>query len=103
VTNPRDQWPPDVHPIAVEDFERLGINAANELFWDGRRIEIRRPLILTWPQKIAAGIVTVFAILGGLGALVSGVKDGAEFLCARDIQWLSCPTEPTALTPEEAE
>ena len=86
-----------MHPISIEDLERIGINADNELFWDGKRVEIRRPLILTWPQKFAAFMVTVFAVLGGFGALVSGVKDGAEYLCARVLDWLGCP--PAAATP----
>jgi hypothetical protein len=97
---PGGPWPDGVHPIGIEDLERIGINADNELFWDGRRIEIRRPLILTWPQKLLAIVVTVFAVLGGLGALVSGVKDGAEYLCAREIHWLSCPPPPS--TPPAA-
>ena len=103
-TPPAGARPNGVQPIHIEDLERLGINAENELFWDDKRIEIRRPLILTWSQKLLAIIVTVFAVLGGFGALVSGVKDGAEFLCARDIHWLSCPTpdasaKPAATTP----
>jgi hypothetical protein len=47
VTVPRDLWPPDVQLIAVDDLEHIGLNAQNELFWDGRHIEVRRPLILT--------------------------------------------------------
>jgi hypothetical protein len=98
-TPPGGGRPNGVHPIGIEDLERLGINAGNELFWDDKRIEIRRPLILTWSQKLLAIIVTVFAVLGGFGALVSGVKDGAEFLCARDIHWLSCPAPETPAKP----
>ena len=94
--------PEGVQPIHIEDLERLGINADNELFWDDRRIEIRRPLILTWPQKLLAVLVTVFAVLGGFGALVSGVKDGAEYLCARDIHWLSCPAPDAPAKPPGA-
>jgi hypothetical protein len=88
---PSDPWPPGVQPIGIEDLDRLGLNADNELFWDGKRVEIRRALVLTTFQKVGAVIVSICAILGGIGALVSGVKDGAEFSCAREITWLSCP------------
>ena len=98
-TPPGTPRPDGVHPIGIEDLERLGIDADNQLFWDDKRVEIRRPLMLTWPQKLLAVIVTVFAVLGGFGALVSGVKDGAEFLCARDIHWLSCPVPDASAKP----
>lgn len=88
-----------VHPIGIEDLQRIGINAANELFWDGKRIEIRRPLILSLPQKILAAVVSLCAILGGLGALMSGVKDGAEYLCPRNIHWLGCPSSSERAGP----
>jgi hypothetical protein len=67
-------WPPDVDPIALEDLGRLGINPQQELFWDGRRVEIRRRLVLTGFQKSIAFIVTICAILGGLGGFVTGVQ-----------------------------
>lgn len=90
-----------MHPIGIEDLQRIGINASNELFWDGKRIEIRRPLILSLPQKIVASIVSLCAILGGLGALMSGMKDGAEYLCPRGIQWLGCPSSSERAGPPQ--
>lgn len=84
-------WPPGVEPIGLEDLDRLGISRADELYWDGRRIEIRRPLVLTRLQTIATAIVTVFAILGGLGGFVTGLNNASIFLCARHLAWLTCP------------
>lgn len=69
----------------------MGINGQNQLFWDGRRVEVRRPLDLTRPQKLIAALVTVFAILSGLGGFVTGFNNASIFLCARGITWLSCP------------
>ena len=82
---PNGPWPSGVQPIGIEDLDRLGLNADNELFWDGKRVEIRRALVLTSFQKVGAVIVSICAILGGIGALVSCAKDGAEFFSAREI------------------
>ena len=88
----RPSWPNGVHPIALEDLDRLGINSDNQLFWDGNRVEIRRALTLTTLQKLLAVIVSVFAILGGIGGFVTGYNNATVFLCARSHNWLSCPT-----------
>ncbi len=93
-------WPPGVKPIAVDDLRRLGIDQDHQLFWDGRRIEIRRPLVLTGFQKGVAVVVTVCAVVGGLGGFASGLNNAAIFLCARGIDWLSCPAPlPAATVP----
>ncbi len=84
-------WPSGVEPIGVDDLRRLGINRDNQLFWDGRRVEVRRPLVLTGFQKSVAVVVTVCAILGGLGGFVTGMNNASVFLCARGIHWLGCP------------
>ncbi len=96
--NPSDDWPDDVEEIRIADLKRLGINKTRQLFWDGRQIEVRRPLVLTAFQKTFAILVTIFAVLGGLGAFFSGVTDASQFLCARNIHWLSCPVLPAAKT-----
>jgi hypothetical protein len=79
----------------VDDLNKLGINAQNELFWDGKRVEIRQRLRLSNTQKLAAALVTVFALLGGLGGFLSGLNDGSQFLCARGVHLLGCPANPT--------
>ena len=81
MTTPK--WPKGVEPIGLEDLNRLGISPTNELFWDGRRVEVRRPLVLTRPQAIVTTIVTVFAVLGGLCGFVTGLNNASVFLCAR--------------------
>ena len=83
--------PAGVEPVGIDDLDRLGINGQDQLFWDGRRIEVRRPLNLTRAQKLIAALVTVFAILSGLGGFVTGFNNASIFLCARGIAWLSCP------------
>jgi hypothetical protein len=86
-------WPSDVERISLEDLGRLGINARQELFWDGRRVEIRRRLTFTGFQKFVAFVVTICAILGGLGGFVTGFNNASVFLCARQVTYLSCPSQ----------
>jgi len=93
---PPHGWPRDVTPIAIEDLGRLGINSDNLLFWDGRRIEVRNRLDLSRVQKLVAGIVSVFAILGALGGFVTGLNNASIFLCGRGVQWLGCPATDAA-------
>ncbi len=93
---PAANWPKGVEPVGLEDLGRLGINQDDQLFWDGRRIEVRRSLDLTRFQKIITGIVTFFAVLGGVGGLITGLNNASVFLCAREIHWLSCPPPTTA-------
>ncbi|HME24179.1 MAG TPA: hypothetical protein VKI44_23080 [Acetobacteraceae bacterium] len=92
-------WPADVDPISLEDLGRIGINSQQELFWDGRRVEVRRRFILTGFQKLIAFIVSICAILGALGGFVTGFNNASVFLCARNITILSCPTSPIAAAP----
>lgn len=91
------RWPPDVTPISVEELDRLGLNAKNQLFWDGRRIEVRNRLALTRLQQLLAIVVSIAAVLGAIGGFVTGLNNASIFLCARGIDWVSCPGPSTAL------
>ena len=84
-------WPNGVRPILVPDLKGLGINEQNELFWDGRHVEIRRSLTLTRFQKFITIIVTFCAVLGALGGFVTGFNNASVFLCARHVTFLTCP------------
>jgi hypothetical protein len=94
-----DGWPPEVRPISVEDLDRLGLNGRNQLFWDGKRIEVSNHLDLTRLQKMFAVVVSVFAIMGAIGGFVTGLNNASIFLCGRGVHWLSCPVEPTGGGP----
>jgi hypothetical protein len=96
---PPASWLKGVEQVGLEDLGRLGINGDDQLFWDGRRVEVRRSLNLTGFQKIITGIVTFFAVLGGVGGFITGFNNASIFLCAREIRWLNCPAAPIATPP----
>jgi hypothetical protein len=86
-----ESWPPGITPISVEELGKLGLNDKNQLFWDGKRIEVRNRLDLTRLQKLFAIIVSIFAVLGAIGGFVTGINNASIFLCARGVHWLTCP------------
>jgi hypothetical protein len=84
-------WPKGVKQLVVGDLKRLGIDDDHQIYWDGRRIEIRKSIVLTGFQKIVATVVTVIGLLAGLSTIATGVNNATIFLCARGHQWMSCP------------
>jgi hypothetical protein len=94
-----EAWPPDVEPISLEELGRLGIGPGGQLFWDGRSVEVRRRLVLSTLQRFVATVVTICAVLGGLGGFVTGMNNLSIFLCARGIRALSCPSVDVSQPP----
>jgi hypothetical protein len=94
VSDRPESWPNDITQISLEGLGRFGINGDNQLFWDGRRVEVRQSLSLTGFQKVIASIVTLCAVLGAVGGFVTGFNNASVFFCARDIHVLSCPVAP---------
>jgi hypothetical protein len=90
VTDPaqrgEEAWPEGVERVSLEALGRFGIDRNNGLYWDGRPVEVRRPLVLSAWQKAWAAVVGVLVALGALGSLVSGLTAGLDSGCTR--QWL---------------
>ena len=94
IDRPR-HWPPDVEPLVIEEFEKLGRNARNELFWDGRPLVTRSQYLFTWPQIGLA----ILAALASIATLATGLNNASIFLCARGNTWLGCPVIAAAPAP----
>jgi hypothetical protein len=92
--------PDVVTPLSVETIEKLGINAAGELFWDGKLVEVRKTLLLSPLQRAAAAIVVAASVAGGVGGLAQGITATVDFGCARGVWQHFCP--PPAKTDHEA-
>ena len=87
---------PDVKAIGIDDLDRLGVGPDRMLYWDGKPVEIRKTVHLSRLQTIGAFAVGAFAILGGIGAFATGLKDGSEYACDR--HWIpewTCASEVT--------
>jgi hypothetical protein len=93
MTDRPTNWPKDVDPITIEELDKLGRNANNELFWDGRRLITRSQLRLTIPQTLLA----ILAVIASLATIATGLNNASVFLCGRHIEWLGCPVMATAL------
>jgi hypothetical protein len=92
-----------VEPIGLADLGRLGINADDQLFWDGRRIEARQSLVLIGFQigfqTFIATPAALCVVQVALGGFVTAVNNASIFLCARGNAWLICPP-PTSGLPQ---
>jgi hypothetical protein len=95
MTDRPKHWPPDVEPLTVEEFEKLGRNAQNELFWDGRPLVTRSQYLFTWPQIGLA----VLAALASVATVATGVNNASIYLCARGKTWLGCPSVAASAVP----
>jgi hypothetical protein len=81
VKSDHSAWPEGVEPISWVNIDRLGVGQDNQLYWDGRRVETRSRLDLTFWQKVIAGVTGLAVIAGGLGGLSQGIDAGHNFGC----------------------
>ena len=75
------EWDKDVRPISTEGLSFLGIDGANQLYWDGRAVEFRKPLTLSGFQTFLAVIVAVFTVIGGIGSAAQGWTSYHDWAC----------------------
>jgi hypothetical protein len=69
------EWPERVKGISLDGGSLFGIDDENQLYWDGRPIEMRRPLVLTFGQKLMAAITALAVIVGGFGQGIPAISD----------------------------
>jgi len=93
-------------PIAAEpraskptmDLSRLSIDDNGHLYWDGKPVEVRRRVSLSTGQILAATIIGLFVIVGGIGAAINGSAAAFEWGCK--LGWIrSNCSSPTLLLP----
>lgn len=66
-------WPNDVKAISVKGLTLFGLDKELNLYWDGKLIEIKKPLILTGWQKFWALTPIIIGCLVGIQEL-AGAK-----------------------------
>jgi hypothetical protein len=84
-------WPKDVRVMSLEQLNHLGVReVSGELYWRGRPVEMKRPLVLSSWQKLAAFVVAAFTIIGALGAVAQGWAAYNDWAC-KVHWWAVCP------------
>lgn len=79
--------------MVLQDLKRLGTDARNQLFWDGKLVRTR--LTLTLPQTVVA----VLAALASIATMLTGLNNASIYLCGRGISLLGCPAPALSTTP----
>jgi hypothetical protein len=64
-----ENWPNGVRPIAINEMQALGIDAAGNLYWHGKSVAIRK-IQLRPIELIIAGLATAATLIQALVALV---------------------------------
>ena len=85
----RSHWPDGVTSISYDGIGKLGVDRNQQLYWDGKPVEVKRRLDLTFWQKVLGGITALAIVLGGIGGFVQGISAAHDLGCKRI--WLSCP------------
>lgn len=89
---PPAHWPAGVKPLSYRVFQMMGVNeVTKELYWDGKPVEVRRRLDLTWRERVFAVAVGLFTILGSIGAVAQGWTAAHQWACQTQIVAWGCP------------
>jgi len=85
-------------PSPTMDLSRLSIDNNGHLYWDGKPVEVRRRVSLSAGQILAATIIGLFVIVGGIGAAINGSTAAFEWGCKLGWVRSNC-AGPTLLLP----
>jgi hypothetical protein len=85
-------------PSPTMDLSRLSIDNNGHLYWDGKPVEVRRRVALSPGQILAAAIIGLFVIVGGIGAAINGSTAAFEWGCKLGWVRSNCAS-PTLLLP----
>jgi hypothetical protein len=80
-------WPPNVEPLVIEDFGKLGRDPNNQLFWDGKRLKTQ------YEFTSAQIILAILAAIASLATIATGINNASVFLCGRGSTLLGCPPQ----------
>ncbi|NEH57545.1 hypothetical protein GR198_17520 [Rhizobium leguminosarum] len=68
-----EDWPSDVHPVSLNGVSLLGIDEKNNLYWDGKRLQLATRLAT--PERVLAVAVSIAtvstAVIEGLDLYLS--------------------------------
>lgn len=78
----KGEWPEGVRSVGLKELDKLGVDDAGRLYWDGQPVEvIKHHLVLTSAQGVWAVFIALFTFLAAAGAIVQGFVAGHDWLC----------------------
>jgi hypothetical protein len=87
----------NIHPLATADLSRLSIENDGRLYWDGKPVEVRRRIEMSWAQVVGASVVAAFVAIGAVGAAIQGSLALRDWGCR--LGWTTSFCGLPALTP----
>lgn len=64
------RWPPGVRAITTEELDAIGVDHKGDLYWHGKHVQVRHPLVLNFWHSVLATGAAISAIVIGLIELV---------------------------------
>lgn len=93
------RWPTGVRPITVEQLGYIGVDSTGGLYWDGKPVEVRKRLDLSWPEKTFAIIVGLATIAGSVGAVAQGWAAAHQWSCQIGLVAAWCQAPVSSASP----
>ena len=70
-------WPPGIRTVSFQDIGRLGVgDDGRTLYWDGKRVEVKKRISLTWWQVIIALVAALGSFVSAGVAVLEYVRGG---------------------------
>ena len=92
-------WPKNVKSMSWQGIGLLGIDEENRPYWDGRPIEVRRRLELTFWQIFLAWVTAAALVVGAMGIVVLALNAGYDLGCKLHRWSCSLPAEEAPPQP----
>jgi hypothetical protein len=91
-----------VHAIMPTDLRRLSIDNDGRLYWDGKPVEVRRRILMSRRQVVAASIIGLFVVVGAVGAAIQGSAAALDWACRLGLATTYCTLpEPNPPRPPD--
>ena len=71
----------NAHPIGMTDLNRLSIDNAGRLYWDGKPVEVRRRILMSRAQIVGVSVIGAFVAIGAIGAAIQGSAAVRDWSC----------------------
>ncbi len=81
----------NVHPVDAMDLRRLSIDNDGRLYWDGKPVEVRRRIMMSRRQVVAASVLGAFVAVGAIGAAIQGTAVAHDWACRFGWTTSYCP------------